>query len=184
MVTSMETEKNYFGAPSIDNSALKYRIDPSKQVNNIIDYLSGVQKDRRGRVLVDDKGNIITKHPLVNDIGAERIATFLHGTITQTTNLSKYKNDIEINRHMRFIAKDFLKMLCRNRRRWAVTDREAVMRIVEKGIFESMTRGMDGFEAEITGKAFTVHESRNLTPRSSGFSIFGKRHNNDYERYD
>lgn len=163
---------NYFQASQDSVGGLKYRVDPRQEIQEVVDTFMGVQRDKFGRLLENQK-----TWPLMNEEGIARSLGWLRGMVTKMTHLTKYENEDRINRQIRHYIRSWLYIIVKERKRWEIKDMVAVLVEVEKLIHESMLRGEKGFEANLTAKQYQVSELiKAESPRATGVTgWFGRK---------
>lgn len=168
--------RDYFMAQPDNIGTLKYRADPNEIIRNCMDALEGIERDRYLRI-------VSKSEPLLNHEGLNRIKSFLIGHITKVTHLTWYENEERINRQIKHYLRGTLYIITRNRKSWDIKleNRTLIVNILEKNLHESMLKSHRGFEAEITGKSWSVNENINpgdnvsnqIQPAPGGGGLFG-----------
>lgn len=172
-----ENRLDFYADYNQTQTGLKERIDPSNEIQRVIDTFAGVERDKYGKETPNSR-----KYPVMNDEGCSRTKGFLYGMVTKITHLAKYQNEERINRQTRHFCKEWVKIIVKNRKKWNIIDREVVLSEIENFIYESKTRANDGFEASITGKAHQVSEiiQQQNKEENRGISWMRRRNNDVY----
>lgn len=151
MKEQQESARDYYGVKELANM-LAQRTDPRKVIQSIVDSLSGIERDAYGGVVHK------TGYVWMNDRGISAFKGVLLGLITSHTALSNYPNEERVNTHMINTNRNIIKWIGKNRKRYEIKDKGVVLAMIEKPIYEQMTRAIGGFEADITGKSHHVQE--------------------------
>ena len=176
--------KNYYAGASDSVSGLRFRVDPQIEIRRVVDTFAGVSRDKYGREIGK------AKFPMMNEEGVRNARGWLEGTVTKMTHLTKYLNEERIMRQVRYYIGVWIYNVTRYKKLWGIKNTRAVIAEVEKLITESMFRGHEGFEANLTAKSFQVqelHTSREDTSGGRGgflgTGLFRGRKNNQEEGF-
>jgi len=193
-----EEETNYFQEEPLDPTGMRYRLEGEDVIESVVTAMKG------GLIKRNDGSTAFNeRYRLMNDEGISRVELFLKGGVNKINHLTKYKNEGRILQQMRSLVRSFTIELVENLKRWApnaetvtvnggeelinpslekVRNKHFILQVVENGIFQSMQRGGEGFEAELTGKSWNVLEQVGQQPEQRrglrggrGFFGFGRR---------
>jgi len=162
----------YYNDDQADPGGMRYRLEGDDVISAVVSSLRGglVEDSKTGKVRFN------RHYRLMNEEGVARVELFLRSGVNKINHLTKYKNEERVMRQMRSLCKSFLIELVENLKRWApsartdngvlinptydkVRNKHLVLQLVENALFQSMQRGQEGFEAELTGKHFVVTEN-------------------------
>lgn len=144
--------RNYF-SHALDNvDGLKYRLDGRDLIRDVEMTLKGGRVDHRGRI------EYHPSHRLMNDEGVHAARFMLLSAVNKINHLTKYENEERIRVQLKSLARAWVFQVVRNRKRWDVQNRVAVVRVVENAMYVSMLRGNAGFEAQLITKSHNVNE--------------------------
>lgn len=190
---------NLYNAPMHQAAdTIKYRLEGEDRLTSVVDTLRGGVREIKNNVKTynDDQR-------LMNELGIQRVRMTLEAGVNKINHLTKYKDQDRIFQQIKSIMRDFIMELGLDMKKWApnakieqgvlvnplmdkVRNKRLVVQLVENALLQSMLRADAGFEADITGKNFTVSENRNVQPVAPeyqdqqggflrGFSLFGRR---------
>lgn len=177
--------RNYYKDATDSVSGLKFRLDGSDVIENVVNTLRGGVKRRSG-----GKTEYHEEHRLMNDLGIARAKFFLQGSINKVNHLTQYTNEDRILRQIRSLVKSWVFELTANLKIWApghdpentppypkVKNKRLVVNVVENAIYQSMLRGKEGFEAKLITKTHNVYEAVGQEKRGGSIvgGLFGRR---------
>lgn len=164
-------QRNHYAFVSSDPTGLRYRLEGDDVIQAVVSILrGGLVQEKDGSLRHNEQ------YRLMNEEGIARVELFLRGGVNKINHLTKYKNEERIMRQMRALVRAFTIELVENLKRWApgvyevngelinpeyrkVRNKHIVLQVVENALFQSMQRGQEGFEAELTGKSWMVQET-------------------------
>lgn len=170
---------------------IKYRLDGNERIESVIDTLRGGVLD-----IKNNKKVYREEFRMMNELGIQRVRMVIESGVNKINHLTNYHDEDRIFRQIKAIMKDFVKELVLNMKMWSpeatfkngqlindsfskVRNKRIIVQQVENAILQSMLRGNEGFEADITGKNFNVSEVRHQEPpqeqKSSFWNPFGGR---------
>jgi hypothetical protein len=157
--------KSYFASQNDTASGFKYRVEGNETIQRTLDSLrGGIEKDAYGKIVYDEQFR------MMNDLGLSRAQFFLVGIVNKNTHLTKFKDEDQILRQTRALAREWCVTVATNRKRWSVKDPDLVQNVMEGAILASLLRATDGFEADLSAKTHHVQETIN----SPGVSTEGQ----------
>lgn len=166
--------RNYFPTAMDSPGGFKYRLDGREVIREIVETLKGGVKFRKGQSIDYHEGR-----RLMNDLGIERVRLMVQTGVNKVNHLTKYSNENRIFSQMKAIMRAFIYELVLNAKKWAPPDQykvrnmRLIIQMVENAIYQSMLRGTEGFEAQLTAKSWGVQEVMDhRIPQKSGGGIF------------
>lgn len=185
---------NYYRDEADRTSGLKYRLDGEDVIERAVDTLRGGVKSK-----TDGHKKYFDEYKCMNELGIQRARMILEAGVNKINHLTKYSDKEMILRQIRSIIKAWVFEVTLNAKAWApearmldnklynpffhkVRNKRLIIQVVENSLLQSMLRGSQGFEAELTSKQFSVTEvnDNRQQPRSGqrfGSWIFGRRGN-------
>lgn len=156
--------KNYYGNPLSDVNAIKFRQDP-------IEVRKAIISTWRGEFNYDDKNKVpeVTDESmrLMNEQGVRHFSTYINSIVNKEAVLTNQDTDrinIEMINSMTAIIKDIAK----NKKRFNIKSKDAVLQTIENPANSSKRRGAGGFEAELSSKSINVTENIQQQPIQTG----------------
>lgn len=190
----MDEAVNYYQEAQAASDSMLYRLDGKELVQDAVDTLRGGVKS-----ISNGQKEYYEHNRLMNELGIQRVRSILEAHINKNAHLTKYSKEERINVQIKSIMKEFVKTLASNLKRWApeaefnkgildnpnhckVRDKGMVVQQVEKAIYQSMLRGVEGFEALNTRPNLQVQQisDERQQQRSGGFFGMG-RSRREYE---
>jgi len=168
---------------------IRYRLDGTERISEVIDTLRGGVKS-----IDNNTKKYSEEYRMMNELGVQRVRMALETGVNKINHLTKYQDEDRIFRQIKSVMKDFVKELTLNMKVWSpestfldgrlkndgfhkVRNKRLIVQQVENALLQSMLRGNEGFEADITGKNFNVSEVRHQEPvqeqKSSFWNPFG-----------
>jgi len=163
---------NFYAQDPLSSDNMRYRLDGDDVIERAIDTIKGyVGKDKNGE-------KVYSPHMcLMNELGLQAVRMTIELGVNKINHLTKYKDEDRINRQLRAVFKAWQFELTKNMKMWApetyfcqkthswvvkpgckVRNSRLVTQKVENAILQATLRGDDGFEAQLTGKAYSVQE--------------------------
>jgi hypothetical protein len=163
---------NFYQDAEERHDLIKYRLDGDERIDRVLNTLRGGIKDVNNGVATYNE-----EFRLMNELGIQRVSIVLQTGVNKINHLSKYKDDERIFAQVVAIMGDFDKELVSNLKVWApeaqfkegklinptmakVRNKRIIVQEVENALVQSFLRANAGFEADITGKAYSVSEYR------------------------
>lgn len=155
--------KNYYGNPLSDVNAIKFRQDP-------IEVRKAIISTWRGEINFDDKNKTPQDDPelkLMNERGIRHFSTYINSVVNKEAVLTNQDNE-RINIEMINLLTAVVKDIAKNRKRYEIRSKDAVLQTIENPSNFSKRRGADGFEAELSSKSINVNENIVNNPPPQG----------------
>lgn len=165
---------NYYQVNN-ESDSLRYRLDAADLIEQSIDtFKGGVKSINKGVKEYYDSQR------LMNDLGIARARMVIESGVNKINHLTKYKDEERVFRQVKSLVRAWIYEVVRNMKTWApsatlvnnklinpsgdkIRSKHLVIGVVENVLLQSMLRGTDGFEAQLTGKQMQVIESRDFT---------------------
>ena len=186
---------NFYTQDPLSSDNMRYRLDGDDVIDRAIDTIKGL--------VGFDKNNDKVYDPnmrLMNDLGIQAVRMTIELGVNKINHLTKYKDEDRINRQLRAVFSAWQFELAKNMKMWApetkydfknktwlvvegkkVRNPFLITQKVENAILQATLRGDAGFEAQLTGKAYSVQEVHDRRGeeqdrgRSSWWNPFGGR---------
>lgn len=177
---------NLYNPRDFNTDVIKYRLEGNDRIDSVIDTLRGGVKE-----VVNNKKVYCEEFRMMNELGIQRVRMVVEAGVNKINHLTKYQDEERIFRQIKAIMKDFIKELILNMKAWSpdasykgnilvnptyskVRNKRIIVQLIENALLQSMLRGNDGFEADITGKNFSVSEVRHndLMPQEQKTSFW------------
>lgn len=155
--------KNYYGNPLSDVNAIKFRQDP-------IEVRKAIISTWRGELYVDEKSKNPNNDPelrLMNERGVMHFSTYINSVVNKEAVLTNQDGE-RINIEMINLLVAVIKDIAKNRKRFEIRSKDAVLQTIENPSNFSKRRGADGFEAELSSKSINVQENIVNNPPPQG----------------
>ena len=179
--------RNYYDFPPADPIGLRYRLEGDDVITGVVNILRGgviqhkdgsVEYNERYRLMNDEgiarvelfirggvnKINHLTKYKNEERIMRQMRSLLKAFTIELTLNLKRWApNATVVDETASTIGNDGQPIITITERlinpnHEKVRNKHIILQVVENALFQSMQRGGEGFEAEITGKSWVVNE--------------------------
>ena len=161
---------NFYTQDPLSSDNMRYRLDGNDVIEGVIDIIKGYSHTNNNNEKVYDPNM-----RMMNDLGIQAVRMSIALCVNKVNHLTKYKDDDMIKRQLRSIFKRWQFDLTKNKKLWApetiqvgkewiiaegkkVRNDGLITQMVENPNLQSSLRGADGFEAQLTGKAYSVQE--------------------------
>jgi hypothetical protein len=162
----------FYGQDPFSNDNMRYRLDGDDVIERAVDTIKGL-------VGVNEKNEKVYDPTmrLMNDLGIQAVRMTIELGVNKINHLTKYKDEDRINRQLRAVFGAWQFELTKNMKMWApetkfnaqsgrwvmvegkkVRNPYLITQKIENAILQATLRGDAGFEAQLTGKAYSVQE--------------------------
>lgn len=157
-------QKNYYASGPDNIAGLKFRQEPNDVLSEIMMYWAGKFREN-GHIRQDERLR------LMNDEGIHFFQVYARANINKNNHLSKMSADRRNAQYIPYL-KAIIKDIVKNRRRFDIRSKSAILKSIEEPGYQSASRNEDGFEAELSAKMFNVNETivqENTPQKKPGF---------------